>query len=208
MSKLSRIKLELSKLIASFSEIATDGATLYWTSDEEIAVGLEVYVVDENDVYVEAPDGEYRLDDGRVVVVANGVVAEIRDNNEDTATADAEEAAAEDNAVAAEDNEAVVDENEAVVESPSGEEEPVPDAIEELRKEVNELYEIVQRVIEKVADIENRVSETDSVVEKMSKMSAAFSAEEQIEKSASTAKTSNKNFDAALEAIKAARKNY
>lgn len=196
MSKLAKIRLELSQILASFSELKTDKAILYWPTDEEIKEGLEVYVLDENGEYDVAPDGEYIDEAENTIVVKEGKVESITPKAEEPV----EEPVAEEEPIAAEETPA------EQVESPSGEEEPVPDAIEEVRKEVNELYDIVDQLIKKVAEIDSRLGESDERLEKMSKMSAASPAEEEIETAGSTAKTNNKTFDAALEGIKAARK--
>lgn len=201
MSKLAKIKLELSKILASFSELKTDKAILYWPTDEEIREGLEVYVLDENGEYDIAPDGEYIDEVENTIIVKDGKVESVTPKAEDPVEEPAEEPVAEEEPIVAEE-EIPAEE----VESPSGEEEPVPDAIEEVRKEVNELYNIVDALVKKVAELEGRLGESNERLEKMSKMSAASPAEIEIETAESTAKTNNKKFDAALEGIKAARK--
>lgn len=194
MSKLAKIRLQLSQILASFSELKTDKAVLYWPTDEEIREGLEVYVLDENGEYSEAPDGEYADEAENTIVVKDGKVESI--------TPKAEEPAVEETV----EETVVAEETPAEeVESPSGEEEPVPDAIEEVRKEINELYDIVDKLVKKVAELDSRLGESNERLEKMSKMSAANPAEVDIETAGSTAKTNNKTFDAALEGIKAAR---
>lgn len=195
MSKLAKIRLELSQILASFSELKTDKAILYWPTDEEIKEGLEVYVLDENGDYDVAPDGEYIDEAENTIVVKEGKVESITPKAEEPV----EEPVAEEEPIAAEEETPAEE-----VESPSGEEEPVPDAIEEVRKELNELYNIVDALVKKVAELDSRLGESNERLEKMSKMSAASPAEEEIEKAESTAKI-NKTFDAALEGIKAAR---
>ena len=64
--------LTLKKALLQFAEVVTDKGTL--TIDGELAVGVDVYVGDET-----APDGEYVLEDGRIVVVAEGKVSEIKE---------------------------------------------------------------------------------------------------------------------------------
>lgn len=201
MSTLGKIKLELSKILASFSELKTDKAILYWPTDEEIREGLEVYVLDENGEYDIAPDGEYIDEVENTIIVKDGKVESVTPKAEDPVEEPAEEPVPEEEPIVAEE-EIPAEE----VESPSGEEEPVPDAIEEVRKEVNELYNIVDALVKKVAELEGRLGESNERLEKMSKMSAASPAEIEIETAESTAKTNNKKFDAALEGIKAARK--
>ena len=196
MSKLAKIRLELSQILASFSELKTDKAILYWPTDEEIKEGLEVYVLDENGDYDVAPDGEYIDEAENTIVVKEGKVESITPKAEEPV----EEPVAEEEPIAAEEETPAEE-----VESPSGEEEPVPDAIEEVRKELNELYDIVDALVKKVAELDSRLGESNERLEKMSKMSAASPAEEEIETAGSTAKM-NKTFDAALEGIKAARK--
>lgn len=191
MSKLAKIRLQLSQILASFSELKTDKAILYWPTDEEIREGLEVYVLDENGEYSEAPDGEYADEAENTIVVKDGKVESI------TPKAEAVEETVEETVVA---EETPAEE----VESPSGTDEPVPDAIEEVRKEINELYDIVDKLVKKVAELDSRLGESNERLEKMSKMSAASPAEIEIETAGSTAKI-NKTFDAALEGIKAAR---
>lgn len=195
MHTLNKIRLQLSQILASFSELKTDKAILYWPTDEEIREGLEVYVLDENGEYSEAPDGEYADEAANTIVVKDGKVESI--------TPKAEEPAVEETV-----EETVVAEETPVeeVEAPSGAEEPVPDAIEEVRKEINELYDIVDKLVKKVAELDSRLGESNERLEKMSKMSAANPAEIEIETAVSTAKTNNKNFDAAIEGIKAALK--
>lgn len=191
MSKLAKIRLQLSQILASFSELKTDKAILYWPTDEEIREGLEVYVLDENGEYSEAPDGEYADEAENTIVVKDGKVESI--------TPKAEEPAVVEEPVVAEETPA------EEVEAPSGAEEPVPDAIEEVRKEINELYDIVDKLVKKVAELDSRLGESNERIEKMSQMSAASPAEVEIETANAETKTNNKKFDAALEGIKAAR---
>ena len=64
--------LTLKKALLQFAEVVTDKGTL--TIDGELAVGVDVYVGDEP-----AADGEYVLEDGRIVVVTEGKVSEIKE---------------------------------------------------------------------------------------------------------------------------------
>lgn len=67
--------LNLARMIAKFSEISTDKGTLI--SDGELAVGVEVFVEVDGEL-APAEDGEYTQENGDVIVVAEGKVAEIR----------------------------------------------------------------------------------------------------------------------------------
>lgn len=63
-----------------FAEVATDNGTLL--CEGEIEVGKEVFVMDGEERVV-APDGEYKTED-KTIVVAEGVVTEIKDNEPTT----------------------------------------------------------------------------------------------------------------------------
>ena len=73
MDKIQKIKLTLQKLLLQFGEMSTDKGLLEYTG-EELVVGAEVFI-DGNP----APDGEYKIAEGKVIVVADGKVAEIKE---------------------------------------------------------------------------------------------------------------------------------
>lgn len=190
MSKLSKIRLELAKMLASFSEVKTSNGILYWASDEAIAVGLDVYLVNEDGEYVEATDGEYIDEEGRIILVEGGKIVSIEDKKEEeTPTVEAPV-----------DVNVEVNAEEEVPAPEAPVEEPVVDAVEELRKEVNELYSIVDALIKEVASMKDKEVAIEEQLSKIGKMSAAFSAEEEI-KTIDT-KSSNSKLDAICEAIR------
>lgn len=78
MSKLSRFKAELARLVAKFGTITTDKGVVAWDGDEDIAVGDNLFIVDEEGNQITAPDDEYKTDEN-VYVVVDGKVAEIKD---------------------------------------------------------------------------------------------------------------------------------
>lgn len=65
-----------------------DGKKLYWSSDEDLKQGDEVFVEDEEGNLVPASDGEYNTEDGKVITVENGLVAEIKDKEAEVAPQD------------------------------------------------------------------------------------------------------------------------
>ena len=66
---------------------ATDKGELFWEGEEDLKAGDEVFV--ENDGERQpAPDGEYATEDGKVIVVVDGKVAEIKDPEAEVAPAE------------------------------------------------------------------------------------------------------------------------
>lgn len=58
--------------------VATDGGELVWEGEEDLKEGDEVFVESEGE-RTPAPDGEYKTEDGKTIVVVEGKVSEIRD---------------------------------------------------------------------------------------------------------------------------------
>lgn len=90
-------------LTATFSEEATeettakfenanlaDGTVVQW--EGELAVGTPLFVVLEDDGAIPAPDGEHTLEDGRVIVTAEGIVEAIVEAVEEETTDETTEA--------------------------------------------------------------------------------------------------------------------
>lgn len=172
MSKLGKLKLELAKLLASFSELKTDKGILSWPVEGELEIGFDVYVLDENGEYIAPEDGDYVTEDGKTITLVNGKVEAITEP--ETEPEVEPEPEAEETVEAAE---------EPVVEPAV---EPEAEVVEDdgIRKEIDALYEIVDQLVKKVAELEGKTNETSETVVKMSKMSAAMSAQEEIETNA------------------------
>ena len=143
--KMSKIAKFIKSLV-KFGQVETDKAVLYWEGEEEIAVGTEVFVGDEEKTPAE--DGEYVYEE-KTIVVKDGKVEEIREKEEKI-----EEPAEE------EKKEEVVEieaEEEVVVEDPA---EPQPEErdvnaerIDALEKEVAELKGIIAEIQAQIAEI-------------------------------------------------------
>ena len=72
--RVAEIKDPEAEVESEFGKVETDKGTLSWEGEEDLKEGDAVFV-DGN----RAPDGEYQTEDGKVIVVVEGVVAEIRD---------------------------------------------------------------------------------------------------------------------------------
>lgn len=159
MNELTKIRLRLSKLLVKLSEVPTDLGVLYKSEDGELVVGDLVYVTEESGEFIPAPTGDYKAEKVTYKVV-DGKISEIVE----------------------ETVEEPVKEKLEDVPSPDGSEEAVPEAIVEIRKEVNELYDIVDKLVKKMEEIDSKIADNQTTIEKMSSMSAAKPAVEEIEK--------------------------
>ena len=75
---------KLAKMVLNLAEMKTDNGILI--SDAEIEVGREVFIENSEGELVAAPDGEYKAEDGKIFVVADGKVAEIRESEAEEET--------------------------------------------------------------------------------------------------------------------------
>jgi len=84
-SKLGKIKalLGMHEEIALMAEANLKDGTLIGTDAEEWAVGVLAYVVTDEGDKMPLPTGEFELEDGRVMVIEDGTVTEIRDAEEE-----------------------------------------------------------------------------------------------------------------------------
>lgn len=83
MSKLNKIKEMLQTMLMQFSQLSTDKGLISWDGDGEVpAVGDSIVIIDEEGNEVKAESGEYRADNGNIIVIEDGVVTEVREVEE------------------------------------------------------------------------------------------------------------------------------
>lgn len=146
MNNKKKVRLFFKSLLMQLAEVETDRAKLIFDAPE-LKEGVEVFIESdgENEDYIPAPDGDYKTNYGKTIKVANGVVAEIIDDNAEVAPEKPEEVKEEVAQKMAE---------ETTVENPTNEgEETDTRAIVELRKEVNELYARIDKLENLVAEL-------------------------------------------------------
>ena len=80
---------EPEEVETKMGSIVTDRYVLEWEGEEDLKAGDAVFIREAEEGLVPAPDGEYRTEDGKVIVVAEGIVAEIRDPEAEVAPEDA-----------------------------------------------------------------------------------------------------------------------
>ena len=147
-NKMSKIKEMLKSILVQLGEVTTDKGIL--TYDGELAKGVEV----KNEDGSKPADGEYKLEDGKVIVVKDGFVDEVKE--------------AEDKPKGKEDKPAeMADEKPAdekpqekpADEKPKDEGDPKPNEVEELKKLVDEHAALLAELSDRLKALEDLVKE-------------------------------------------------
>lgn len=171
MSKLERIKKEfktlMSKLMLDFSVITTDKGMLEWDGEEDLKQGDKVYTpaMEEGEERQPAADGDYTTEDGKVIKVVDGVVAEIVDPQ---AEVDGEGEDEEETPTPTEEEEVAA-------------EESTNEDIAKLREEVNELYKLVDSLLKAVGITRDEAEKMRSDIEQLKNKPAAKPAEQEFD---------------------------
>lgn len=168
-TKLQKIKNLISEMLFEFASVTTDKGVIYW-DEGEIAVDMEVYVEDETGEKVAAADGDYVLEDGTVVKVTDGKVAEI--------VAPAEETVEE--TVEPETEENVEAEAENVEENVEPAEETVEEVVE--NKELDEALAEIERLKAEIETLNAKIKELEDENKALKEEDAAETVEEQFKK--------------------------
>lgn len=160
MSKLNRVREVLRSLLLEFGEVSTDKGVIVFDGDE-LVEGMMVHGIDEQGNEVQLEDGEYRTEDKKVIVIENGKVAEIRDDEAEVAT---DEPSAEEP-----ENQENADDDPSIepVEEPSNDE-----------PEIDEKDALIEELRARIAELE---AENEELKAKLDEQPAAPSAEEAFE---------------------------
>lgn len=165
-----RLKIYFRSLLCQFGKVNTDKGGLFWDNDQILRVGDLVYKEERDGDgeadYEKAEDGEYKANDGRIIVVEDGVVKEIKEGTQPVA--DEFKAAATDPADKAADNS-----------DDKGDDKSDDDSrIANVEKRLSEMMKGVEELINKGADYEGRISELEEKVAKLDKEPADDAADE------------------------------
>lgn len=139
---IAKLKMELAAFVGGVkcAAVKTDKAVLVHDA-EELEVGIDIFVEDEEGTRTPAPDGEYVTEERTKIVVADGKVKEITEIEENGET-------------------------ETTVEAAEG---PVTrEELNNIYKEINELYKLVDGLMKKVGTDRDALDERLAKVEKMS----------------------------------------
>lgn len=154
-----------SMLSFQMGEVATDKGTLVFDG-EDLAAGMEVFILNEEGEPEPAADGDYTVEDGKVIKVVEGKVAEIVDPEAEVAEEPVEEVAQE----VAQEN---VEQEEAVEVIPVEEPEPeteeatVEDRIAALEERLAAFTDGLNQIINSLAALEDRIAEVEGKLAKV-----------------------------------------
>lgn len=164
MKITNRLKVMLKSILSlKFGEVNTDNGTLVWDGDAELKEGVEVFIMNEENEAIAAPDGDYTTEDGKVIKVVDGKVAEIADPEAEVAPSEEIEAEAE---VKAEDEVEPADEPEA---EPEANEE---NRIAALEEKVGAIVEGINQIVNSIAALEGRIAEVEGKLAKVEEPAA------------------------------------
>ena len=135
-TKMSKIKEMLKSILVQLGEVNTDKGIL--TYDGNLAVGVEV----KNEDGSKPADGEYKLEDDKVIVVKNGLVDEIKEIEDDVIEEMADEKP--------QDN---------VEDKPQDKAEEKPNEVEELKKLIDEHTSLLKELGDRLKALEDLVKE-------------------------------------------------
>ena len=167
MSKVKKFLAGLAKVLQELGAVTTNKGILVWEGDEDLEAGMAVSIQEADGATTPAEDGEYETEDGKVIVVAEGKVAEIKDKEAEVAP-EAEPEAKVEPTVEAEGEEA-----------PATEEAPA----EEDSEEVKALKERIAELEAENEALKAQIAEKEAVVEEMKAQSMAKPAHEEVEAS-------------------------
>lgn len=174
MKITEKLKATLRKMLSlQLGEVAIkDGKKLYWSSEEDLREGLEVFVEDENGELIPAPDGEYETEDGKKIEVEDGVVKKIEDPEAEVAPENAEE-----------NLEDVQPEEEPAEDKKDDEKEDVAieDRVAAVEAKVAEILAAFEQVLNGMSALEGRIEEVEAKVAKIETEPDAAPAEEKVE---------------------------
>ena len=144
MYKIEKLKEALRNILCAFNELGTDKGVLVWSGEEDLKAGDAVKMLDtETQSEVDAEDGEYRTEDKKVIIVKDGKVEEIKDD------------------------EAEVAEEQPIEEQPQAEEaaEEMPIDVEPKTEDERDLRisQLEAEIAEKTAEIDEKTAEIEAL---------------------------------------------
>lgn len=89
---LADIMSAVTRVLAKYGSVTTDKGVIYWDGDEDLKAGDRVEVENAEGQREAAADGDYTTPDGKVIVIVDGAVAEVKDSEAEVASDESEKA--------------------------------------------------------------------------------------------------------------------
>lgn len=152
-----------NKFLKSFvkcgSMTTEDGKELFWVGEADLQIGDELFYNEDGEEAIKVEDGEYKLEDGTVIVVVDGLVSEIRE-------ADGKKEDSLDDEIEAK-KETECAEEEIIVEDP---EEVEPETKDEADEKYDELKQEIEQLKSEHDELKSMYDELkatlDAILEK------------------------------------------
>jgi hypothetical protein len=160
-NKIKNLMLDLLASIEKFGQVTTDKGVLRWEGEEDLKEGDAVALVGEDDSENKAEDGDYTTEDGKVIKIAEGKVAEIVDPKAEVDDTEPVEGA----------------DTDPATDSDPAEEDPkdVETLIESISKKLDAINERISKIEKKIADGETKMSAMSAEFSKIKKEPAQMS---------------------------------
>mgnify|MGYP004467421573 CR=1 FL=1 len=174
MKITEKLKATLRKMLSlQLGEVAIkDGKKLYWSSEEDLREGLEVFVEGENGELIPAPNGVYETEDDKKIEVEDGVVKKIEDPKAEVAPENVEENLED----AQPEEEPAEDKKEDEKEDAA-----IEDRVAAVEAKVAEILAAFEQVLNGMSALEGRIEEVEAKVAKIETEPDAAPAEEKVE---------------------------
>ena len=174
MKITEKLKATLRKMLSlQLGEVAIkDGKKLYWSSEEDLREGLEVFVEGENGELIPAPNGVYETEDDKKIEVEDGIVKKIEDPEAEVAPENAKE-----------NLEDAQPEEEPAEDKKDDEKEDaaIEDRVAAVEAKVAEILAAFEQVLNGMSALEGRIEEVEAKVAKIETEPDAAPAEEKVE---------------------------
>ena len=196
MSKLAKFKAMLAELLSEenvkLGSMTTDKGVLSWDGEEDLKPGDEVFILTEAGERIAPEDGEYATED-KVVVVADGKVAEIKDKPAEGESTEGEETEKPEGEAEAELSEEGKEGEES--EKPSGDLEDRVAKIEGILEQLMDYFGIMRLKSAKQKEIETGLAEVKAELAKIKTAPAGEPAHKSFQKVNEIKPTGHKGID-------------
>ena len=172
------LKISLKNLLSiQMGSVKTDKAELVWDGEENLKIGDEVFVLNEEGDAEPAADGDYTTEDGKVIKVVEGKVAEIVDPEAEVADNPVEEEIQQEENTPDENQEEIQQEENPEVDPADNaddqeEEQPLEDRVAGIEERIAAIMDGLNQFINSIAALEERLAVVEDKLAKVEEPAA------------------------------------